>query len=371
MDTVWIWVRTLLVTSRGYPLFAMLFGFGLTVMINRRVASGTKAYLQTLGAAEAGREPTPAEETWAREQATVDARRLVRRRGLWMILFGFVHGIFFYGDIIGTYGLAAVIFAGWLARKHRKRALAVCVLLTLILIWTQLNAGGNAAMMGTTYAEAVAQEQVHADGLSVFAVFLLNVQRWAAQSVTILGMASTIVPAMFIGARLADTDIMADPRKYRGLLAAIAVGGLMVWDLVVDEVFGLAGACGWLALLTLYAGGPTSDGRLTGLRRLASNVGRRSMTAYLSQTILFGTVFVIVPKLLGTHLVVGEAASAGIAVVVWLATVVLCAVLERGGHAGPFEALLRTAVARTERRRRLPAPPAQQPAGPPTVAAGS
>ena len=381
VDTAWIWVRTLLVAGRAYPLFAMLFGFGLTVMVNRRVASGTRAYLWGLGAAEDGREPTPAEEAWAREQATVDARRLVRRRGLWMILFGLVHGIFFYGDIIGTYGLAAVIFAGWLARKHRKRALAVCVLLTLILIWTQLNAGGNAAMMGTTYAEAVAQEQVHAEGLPVFAVFISNVQRWAAQSVTILGVASTIVPAMFIGARLADTDVMADPRKYRGPLAAVAVGGLvigavsavgvarwiaggrlMVWDLVVDEVFGLAGACGWLALLSLYAGGPTPDGRLTGLRRLASSVGRRSMTGYLSQTILFGTVFVIVPRLLGTHLVVGEAASAGIAVVVWLATVVLCAVLERGGHAGPFEALLRTAVARTERRRRLPEPPASQPA---------
>ena len=382
VDTAWIWVRTLLVAGRAYPLFAMLFGFGLTVMVNRRVASGTRAYLWGLGAAEDGREPTPAEEAWAREQATVDARRLVRRRGLWMILFGLVHGIFFYGDIIGTYGLAAVIFAGWLARKHRKRALAVCVLLTLILIWTQLNAGGNAAMMGTTYAEAVAQEQVHAEGLPVFAVFISNVQRWAAQSVTILGVASTIVPAMFIGARLADTDVMADPRKYRGPLAAVAVGGLvigavsavgvarwiaggrlMVWDLVVDEVFGLAGACGWLALLSLYAGGPTPDGRLTGLRRLASSVGRRSMTGYLSQTILFGTVFVIVPRLLGTHLVVGEAASAGIAVVVWLATVVLCAVLERGGHAGPFEALLRTAVARTERRRRVPEPPASQPAG--------
>ena len=34
------------------------------------------------------------------------------------------------------------------------------------------------------------------------------------------------------------------------------------------------------------------------------------------------------------------------------------AALERGGHAGPFETLLRTAVARSERRRRLPAPPA-------------
>ena len=376
-DTAWIWVRTLLVTSRAYPLFAMLFGFGLTVMINRRIASGTRAHLQRLGAAGAGREPTPAEEAWAREQATVDARRLVRRRGLWMILFGFVHGIFFYGDIIGTYGLAAVVFAGWLARNHRKRALAVCVLLTLILIWTQLNAGGAAAIMGTTYAQAVAQEQVRAEGLSVF---FSNVQRWTAQSVTILGVASTIVPAMFIGARLADTDVMADPRKHRGPLVAVAVGGLvigaasavgmarwiaggrlMAWDPVVDEVFGLAGACGWLALLTLCAGGPAPDGRLTGLRRLASSVGRRSMTGYLSQTILFATVFVIVPRLLGTHLVVGEAASAGIAVVVWLAAVVLCAVLERGGHAGPFEALLRTAVARTERRRRLPAPPAPQP----------
>ena len=75
------------------------------------------------------------------------------------------------------------------------------------------------------------------------------------------------------------------------------------------------------------------------------------MTAYLSQTVLFGAVFVIVPGLLGTRLVVGEAASAGIAVAVWLAAVLLCAILERGGHAGPFETLLRTAVVRTERSR--------------------
>ena len=39
----------------------------------------------------------------------------------------------------------------------------------------------------------------------------------------------------------------------------------------------------------------------------------------------------------------------------WLACVVLCAALERGGHAGLFETLLRTAVARSERRR--PTPP--------------
>ena len=57
----------------------------------------------------------------------------------------------------------------------------------------------------------------------------------------------------------------------------------------------------------------------------------------------------------------GEARAAGIAAAVWLATVGLCAVLERGGHAGPFETLLRTAVARSERKRATAAPPTARP----------
>ena len=54
----------------------------------------------------------------------------------------------------------------------------------------------------------------------------------------------------------------------------------------------------------------------------------------------------------------GAGTAALIALGVWLAAVVLCVLLEHGGHAGPFETLLRTAVARSERRRRLAAPPA-------------
>ena len=43
VDSAWLWVRTLLVDHRALPLFAMLFGFGLATMINRRIASGTWA----------------------------------------------------------------------------------------------------------------------------------------------------------------------------------------------------------------------------------------------------------------------------------------------------------------------------------------
>ena len=41
VDGWWMFVRTLVVDHRAYPLFAMLFGFGLMTMINRRIASGT------------------------------------------------------------------------------------------------------------------------------------------------------------------------------------------------------------------------------------------------------------------------------------------------------------------------------------------
>ena len=376
-DTAWLWVRTLLIDARSYPLFAMLFGFGLATMVNRRIASGTENYLQSLSGVEAGREPTAQEEVWAREQATVDARRLVRRRGLWMVLFGAVHAVLFSGDIIAAYGLVAVIFAGWLARKHWKRTAVLCAVVVVACVVITFVIESFMTSQG-----AASATDMHA-GAGESATTLLSyvshgVTSWAVNLSTT--PISLVVPAMFLGARLADTDFLAHPERYRRLLTGVGLGGLGIgaaggigygiwatggtlagWAAPLHEVTGLAGACGWLALLALYAGGPRPDGRLTGLRRLASNVGRRSMTAYLSQTFLFATIFLALPALTGMELHLGEAWAAGIAVAVWLVTVGLCAVLERGGHAGPFETLLRTAVARSERERATAAPPTVQP----------
>ena len=374
VDTAWLWLRTLLVDHRAYPLFALLFGFGLATMVNRRIASGTGAYLESLPGMETGREPTAQEMAWAREQATVDARRLVRRRGLWMILFGAAHALLFSGDIIGTYGLVAVVFAGWVTRKHWKRAMAVSIIITIGVITTMYTMGSVVAAQGLDAAAAVQPEVIGSTTLMSQAIS--GVTSWVGNTAATL-IFSMVVPAMFLGARLADTDLISHPERHRRLLAAVGLGGLgtgaaggiglaiwatggslAAWTAPLHEVTGLAGACGWLALLALYAGGPTPDGRLTGLRRLASTVGRRSMTAYLSQTFLFVIIFLLLPSLSGIELHLGAARAAGMALAVWLVTVGLCAALERGGHAGPFETLLRTAVARSERRRRIPAPPA-------------
>ncbi|OFR57965.1 hypothetical protein HMPREF2883_01035 [Actinomyces sp. HMSC075C01] len=380
VDRTWAFMRALFIDQRAYPLFALLFGFGLATMVNRRMASGIDVYCRQLTGGL--RAPSAAELDQAREQATIDARRLVRRRGLWMVLFGLLHGAFFPSEIIGTYGIVAVVFAGWFAHKHHKRQLAVCALVILsqivpVVLAMLFGPGGEAAAAGAGPAAPAAAAATGA-GESVASAlpwFVTNVNDWFF---TALGAAFTtmILPAAFLGARLADTDLISHPERHRGLLTVAGIGGLALgalgalhellaplasaqaWaaDSALIMVLGLAGGCGWLAVLTLYAGGPTADNRLTGLKWLLSNVGRRSMTAYLSQTVMFASIFVIAPRLTGRPLELGLAASAAVAVMVWLTTVVLCAVLERLGMPGPFEVLLRTAVARSERSRTNPFP---------------
>ena len=208
--------------------------------------------------------------------------------------------------------------------------------------------------------------------------FVTNVGEWFSLAVGV-AFTTMVLPAAFLGARLADTDLIAHPERHRGLLAAVGLGGLALgalgalhdilvpltsaqsWEIdsTLIMVLGLAGGCGWLAVLALYAGGPTADGRLTGLKWLLAAVGRRSMTAYLSQTVMFGTMFAVMPRLTGNPLELGAAASAAVAVMVWLVTVGVCAGLERLGEPGPFEALLRTAVVSGERSRVMPAMPPQ------------
>ena len=379
-------MRALFIDQRAYPLFALLFGFGLATMVNRRMASGIDAYCQQLTGGL--RAPSAAELDQAREQAAVDARRLVRRRGLWMLLFGLIHGAFFPSEIIGTYGVVAVVFAGWFAHKHHKRQLAVCALVLLSQIVTVVLAmlfgpGGEAAASGAAVPVPAAAPTGAGESMaSALPWFVTNVNGWFFTALS-AAFTTMILPAAFLGARLADTDLIAHPERHRGLLTVAGIGGLALgalgalhellvpltsaqpWavDSTLIMILGLAGGCGWLAVLALYAGGPTSDNRLTGLRRLLSNVGRRSMTAYLSQTAMFAGIFVIAPRLTGRSVSPGAAASAAVAVMVWLTTVVLCAVLERRGMPGPFESLLRIAVARSERSRTNPFPqqvPAQR-----------
>ena len=274
-DRTWAFIRALFIDQRAYPLFALLFGFGLATMVNRRMASGIDAYCQQLTGGL--RAPSAAELDQAREQAVIDARRLVRRRGLWMVLFGLIHGAFFPSEIIGTYGIVAVVFAGWFAHKHHKRQLAVCALVLLsqfvpVVLAMLFGPGGEAAASGAAVPAPAAAAPTGAGESMASALpwFVTNVNGWFFTALS-AAFTTMILPAAFLGARLADTDLISHPERHRGLLTVAGIGGLALgalgalheslipltgtqpWaaDSTLIMILGLAGGCGWLAVLAL------------------------------------------------------------------------------------------------------------------------
>ena len=367
-DDIWVAVRAALIDQRSYPLFALLFGFGLATMAHRRIETAVRAAESDL---PPDADPAARERhlTRVREAAVVDARRLVRRRGLWMILFGAVHGTIFAGDIIGAYGIIATIFAGTIVERKRVRMLVAGLLITAVGVYSMVSMG--LATVETADAASAATDVVSASDTALRPIgldyFPNSFVQWAGTAV-ITVLTSMALPAALLGARLAETSLLARPDRHRralliGGVAALAVGalgalpymklGAPTWMIVMEPVLnsltGLVGACGWLALLAAWAG-PGTSAPLRGARWLLSAVGRRSMTVYIGQTVLFALIF-------GTLRLTGapafnEVMGASVAVAVWAALAMMCAWMERSGRTrGPLEILLRRAVAASARRR--------------------
>ena len=120
LDSLLIILRLGFVDQRSYPLFAMLFGFGLTVMVQRQRAHAlTKSRPHLEGSSRRARP----EHILAK--ASVKTRALLRRRGWWMLLIGLIHGLLFPGDVIGSYALVALLFAGLIVAEKYWTMIAV------------------------------------------------------------------------------------------------------------------------------------------------------------------------------------------------------------------------------------------------------
>ena len=379
-DAVWMGLRAALVDHRSYPLFAMLFGFGLATMARRRIEASPRS----TAAVAADADPAVAhasaatditDTATAHRAATADARRLIRRRGLWMLVFAAVHGALFMGDIIGAYALIAIVLAGPIARRGRRTQAVIGGLSAAVCLGYMLYIGWFLSVGGVTVSTAGAAGGGVVGGIAEMlrgplypAVSLVL---WAGGTmVTIL--TSLTLPAALLGVRLADTDLLTRPDRHRRALlvggaAALAVGAVgalprilpslgigvparvTVVASALDVATGMVGACGWLALLAAWAG-PGTGAPLRGARRLLSAVGRRSMTVYVGQSLLFALVFGLLARCGAPPPHQTTAALIGVAV--WAVLAGACARMERSGRTrGPLEILLRRAVAASARRR--------------------
>lgn len=84
--------------------------------------------------------------------------------------------------------------------------------------------------------------------------FVTNVNGWFTAA---LGAAFTsmVLPAAFLGARLADTDLITHPERHRGLLTVAGIGGLALGALgaLHEILFPLTSAQAWEADSALIA----------------------------------------------------------------------------------------------------------------------
>ncbi|MDQ3153962.1 MAG: DUF418 domain-containing protein [Actinomycetota bacterium] len=326
-DRVVTLAQMTLVDGRAYPMFAALFGYGIVQLLRRQTAAG-------------------------RDEAAV--RKLVRRRGWWMVLIGFAHALLlFAGDIIGAYGLLAVVLAGVLIGASDRKLLMLAGLWSiLILLFGALQA---LPLPGET--EVFLPSMATSDVLLAAA---FRVGEWVG--LTFFIALFTLVPPLLAGAWAARRRLLDDPEQHRRFLVRAAVLGLgcaiagglpmalmaaSVWQepslgaLLVagtlHAVTGFAGGVGYAAAAGLLA--IRVRDRPGALVTALAACGQRSMTCYLAQSVVFVALLAAYGGGLGDEL--GVAATAVVATATWALLVGMAELMRRRGRRGPFETLLR------------------------------
>ncbi|MFW5418564.1 DUF418 domain-containing protein [Nocardiopsis sp. CNT-189] len=331
---------------RAYPLFAFLFGYGMMQLLLRQKAHGTP------------------------ERTAV---RLLRRRGLWLIVFGFAHAaLLMAGDIIGSYGLASLVMV-WLFIRRGDRTLLVAAGVFAVLLWIPAASGlwdiatqglGNIPGAGAEPSTA-AYAAERADPLAAAATRLTT---WGF--VTIGGGLLSFggFAMMLLGFWSARRRILEEPHRHLPLLRWTAVLGIALgWLgglpsalahiglldaspgalsdsgplLALQDATGIFCGLGYVALFALVAHRLSARRRGTASSAVAA-LGKRSLSGYLTHSLLFSPVLAAWGLGLGASL--GSATMALFAFGVWLATVAGAYALERTGRPGPAEALLRRLI---------------------------
>lgn len=378
VDEIVVLLRAGFVDNHVYPLFAILFGFGLMTLVRRRRRSYVDAAVQslhqnTLVSASHGADVSIAEQF--DRQSTRAARRLLLVRALFLLVFALIHGLFFSPELTGAFALICLIVGPVIARERFRSLVVVGSVLAVVGSLAEIIASAANMMDYVPVRSAYGLE-----GAFSGSWFLANLGHWANLT-AVFALLSMSLVGIGVGAWLATTDVLASPGRHRVLLEGLAGGGLLLgflgslpvglinaemmnaklsaWMLPVAQISGFAGALGWLALLTLFAGSLSMTGELRGLRWILAAGGRRSLSLYLMQSMIFMAVFL---DLRSVDANISEVAALLIAVGVWLATMAFAVVCEQMKWLGPMEALMRALVrpfspvaATSEGRSDLPA----------------
>lgn len=335
-DAVWQSIAILGIDGRSYPLFAFLFGYGIWQLYTRQHAAGVD------------------------EKA---ARRLLQRRHVWMLVFGFVHAaLLWYGDIVGAYGLIGLIIV-WLFLRRTDKTLRIwAIVLTSVLAFLGVLSLVMGMIIPPEWASMSGFEVPNLAAITPYADSILpRILFWLPATVG-QGVVGLIVPVSILVAIVcARHRVLESPARHRPLLARAAIIGIAVgwlggvpsllvqagaWDIPdwstsgIHSVTGLFGGLGYAAVFALLAARISATGTSGGIVRGLTSLGKRSLTGYLLQSVIMAPLLCAWGLGLGGMLTEWQAAL--VAVATWLVTIAIAVALDRAGKRGPAEWLLRT-----------------------------
>jgi len=325
-------VTIVFVDGRAWTLFGLLFAYGIGQLHARRIAAGSSER---------------------------DVHRLLRTRHWWLLVFGLVHAaLLWQGDILGTYGLLGLLLVPlFLHRSDRTLTIWIGVLLGVAALGNlALAALGQLAPAG---AGAMALQQQAAAEPSYLVSVLLRLALWVPTP--LFSLAGLVMPAAFlIGILAARRRVLDEPGRHLPLLRRTAVLGLAVgWGAGTVQAFlhlgvlvvpnpsafvslhlftGIFAGVGVAAVFGLITHRISGAAPPLPARALVA-LGRRSLSGYLAQSLIFVPVLAAWGLGLGAHLTSATAMLVGIGV--WLLTVVVAHRLDLAGIRGPAEVLLR------------------------------
>jgi uncharacterized protein len=338
-DRVVAAVQLTLVDGRAYPLFGVLFGYGIGQLAARGAAAGS---------------------------AGVDVTSTVRRRGLWLVAIGAAHAALLWsGDIVAAYGLVAAAFAGLLVAGTAVSLATTATVGTVV--GTFLGAVSGFSPPGATAPlPSVA-------ATAPLPALVMRLAEWGGG--VMISSVLSVAGAVALGAWAARHRVLDDPARHRDLLVRVGVGGLAaavlgglplalagagLWGpgtgalLLVGALHTLGGYAGGLGYAAVFGLLVAGRGHRSGMVLGALGAcGQRSLSCYLGQSVLFVALLPAWTLGLGVRLTVAQAA--GLAVGIWLVLLLVAVASARVGYRGPAEVLLRRLTygpAPTERERR-------------------
>lgn len=340
--------------NRGFPLFAMLFGYGIGIILRRSREAGERSGHVVL--------------------------RMLRRH-VALLVIGLAHAILlFSGDILIAYAMVGMLCV-LLATRHRAvLPLAALLALPALGVWGWVD--GTIGLFGSDgYPSAAAPDYLTS--------LRLRTDEAGAEVATSLVSDMGLLTPMAIGAIAARLRLFEEVAANRDVLVPIARWGLglgllgavpLVAVLVLDPahqhldaeivlgslgvlhqytgVLGALGLAAAAALVSDHLRRPVGTGRTAPAMHDATHdvprgagpvtarlvhgieaLGAVSLSAYVSQSLVFLALFPPYTLDLGARL--GTAGAAVIVVALWLVMIPCALALKRRGRRGPLEVVLR------------------------------